>query len=159
MWNVYENVKRAQRKSSYSSSAYALGTRTKFQLEILIINVFSVIVYFRDIILEISRNVSGTPPRNTSDTLAGDWALFGPRNGRRHARYQVPLAVPPVKNTIIRTSITDLLHNGPCTSERNKKISHCWDKTISRPSFIHNRISPCIGLVIVISLSCRGPMV
>ena len=41
----------------------ALGTRTKFQLEIITINVFSGIVYFREIILESSRYVSETTPR------------------------------------------------------------------------------------------------
>ena len=41
----------------------ALGTRTKFQLEIPTINVISSIVYFREIILESSRNVSETTPR------------------------------------------------------------------------------------------------
>ena len=40
----------------------ALGTRTKFQFEILTINVISSIVYFREIILESSRNVSETTP-------------------------------------------------------------------------------------------------
>ena len=38
----------------------ALGTRTKFQLEILTMTEISVIVYFREIILESSRNVSET---------------------------------------------------------------------------------------------------
>ena len=40
----------------------ALGTRIKFQLEILTINVISDTVYFRDIILESSRNVRETTP-------------------------------------------------------------------------------------------------
>ena len=35
-----------------------IGTRTKFQLEILNINVISSIIYFHEIILESSRNVS-----------------------------------------------------------------------------------------------------
>ena len=38
------------------------GTRTKFQLEILSINVISGIVYFREIILDSSWNVSETTP-------------------------------------------------------------------------------------------------
>ena len=42
------------------AQSHALGTCTKFQLEILLINVISVIVYFREIILESSRNVSET---------------------------------------------------------------------------------------------------
>ena len=42
------------------AQSMALGTRTKFQLEILTINVISGIVYFREIILESSRNVSET---------------------------------------------------------------------------------------------------
>ena len=45
------------------AQSHALGTRTKFQLEILTINVISSIVYFREIILESSRNVSETTPR------------------------------------------------------------------------------------------------
>ena len=42
--------------------SHTLGTRTKFQLEILTINVIFGIVYFRKIILESSRNVSETTP-------------------------------------------------------------------------------------------------
>ena len=42
---------------------HALGTPTKFQHEILTMNVFSGIVYFRRIILESSRNVSETTTR------------------------------------------------------------------------------------------------
>ena len=45
------------------TQSHALGTRTKFQLEILIINVISGVVYFREIILESSRNVSETTPQ------------------------------------------------------------------------------------------------
>ena len=40
------------------------GTRTKFQLETLIINVISGILYFRKIILETSWNVSESTPRH-----------------------------------------------------------------------------------------------
>ena len=40
----------------------ALGAHTMFQLEILIINAISGIVYFREIILESLRNVSETTP-------------------------------------------------------------------------------------------------
>ena len=40
----------------------ALGTCTKFQIQILTINVISGIVYFHEIILESSRNVSETTP-------------------------------------------------------------------------------------------------
>ena len=40
----------------------ALGTRTKFQLEILPINVISGVVYFREIILASSRNGGETTP-------------------------------------------------------------------------------------------------
>ena len=39
---------------------YALDTRIKFQLEILTVNVISGVVYFREITLESSRNVSET---------------------------------------------------------------------------------------------------
>ena len=41
----------------------ALGTGTKFQLEILTLNVISGIVYFHEIILESSQNISETTPR------------------------------------------------------------------------------------------------
>ena len=44
------------------------GHSTKFQLEILTIKVISGIGYFRDIILESSRNVSETTPRSTKVT-------------------------------------------------------------------------------------------
>ena len=40
----------------------ALGTRTKFQLEILKINMISGIVYFHKVTLECSRNISETTP-------------------------------------------------------------------------------------------------
>ena len=52
-------------RSSYENfklKCMALGTRTKFQFEILTMNVISSIVYFREIILESSRNVSETTP-------------------------------------------------------------------------------------------------
>ena len=51
------------------AQSYALGTRTKFQLEILTIkNVISGVVYFREIILESSRNVSETLPGPLDET-------------------------------------------------------------------------------------------
>ena len=50
-------------KSCMWAQSHTLGTHTKFQLEILTINVFSGIVYFREIILESSQNVSETTPR------------------------------------------------------------------------------------------------
>ena len=53
----YENFKL---KLCTCAQSMTLGTRTKFQFEILTINVISSIVYFRDIILERSRNVSET---------------------------------------------------------------------------------------------------
>ena len=45
------------------AQSHALGTRSKFQLEILTINVISAILYFREIVLESSRNVSETTPK------------------------------------------------------------------------------------------------
>ena len=48
------------------AQSHALGTRTKFQLEILTINVITGIVYFREIILESSQNVSETWGESTS---------------------------------------------------------------------------------------------
>ena len=55
----YENFKL---KLCTCAQSHALGTRTKFQFEILSINVISDIVYFREIILGCSRNVSETTP-------------------------------------------------------------------------------------------------
>ena len=55
----YENFKL---KLCTRAQSPALGTRTKFQLEILTINVISGMVYFREIFLESSRNVSETTP-------------------------------------------------------------------------------------------------
>ena len=45
------------------AQSHALGTRTKFQFEIMTLNVITGIVYFREIILESSWNVSETTPR------------------------------------------------------------------------------------------------
>ena len=56
----YENFKL---KLCTCAQSHALGTRTKFQLELLTINVLSGFVYFCEIILESSRNVSETTPR------------------------------------------------------------------------------------------------
>ena len=56
----YENFKL---KLCMCAQSHALGTRTKFQLEILTINGTYGIVYFRKISLESSRNVSETTPR------------------------------------------------------------------------------------------------
>ena len=55
-------------KLSSCAQSHDLATRTKFQLEIPTINVITGIVYFREIILESSRNVSGTTPSD-----AGLW--------------------------------------------------------------------------------------
>ena len=57
----YENFKL---KPCLCAQSHALGTRTKFQLEILTIHVITGIVYFREIILESSRDVSETAPRH-----------------------------------------------------------------------------------------------
>ena len=46
------------------AQSHALGTRTKFQLEILIRTTISAIHKFQDNILESSRNVSETNARN-----------------------------------------------------------------------------------------------
>ena len=55
----YENFKF---KLCTCAQSYALGTCIKFQLETLIINVFSGIVYFHMIMFESSWNVSETTP-------------------------------------------------------------------------------------------------
>ena len=55
----YENFKL---KLCTCDQSHALGKRTKFQLEILTINVIDSIVYFREIVLETSQKVSETTP-------------------------------------------------------------------------------------------------
>ena len=55
----YENF---QLKLCSCAQSHALGTRTKFQFEIMTLNMITGIVYFREIILESSRNVSETIP-------------------------------------------------------------------------------------------------
>ena len=55
----YDNFKL---KLCTCAQSHALGTRRKSQLEILSINVNYGIVYFREIILESSRNVSEKTP-------------------------------------------------------------------------------------------------
>ena len=51
------------------AQTHALDTRTKFRLEILTVIVISGGVYFREIILESSRNVSETTPRILTPSL------------------------------------------------------------------------------------------
>ena len=58
----YENFKL---KLCMCAQSHALGTHTKFRLEILTLNAISSIVDFREIILESSLNVSEIPPRIT----------------------------------------------------------------------------------------------
>ena len=61
-----------------------LGTHTKFQLEILAINVISSNVYFREIILESSRNVGETIPSLYEETL---WSMCN-WNSWIHTKYE-----------------------------------------------------------------------
>ena len=51
------------------AQSHAVNTHTKFQLEILTINVIIGIVYIHAIILESSRNVSETTPNKASIEL------------------------------------------------------------------------------------------
>ena len=44
------------------AQSHALGTRTKFQIKILTMNVIYNSVYFHEIILESSRSISETTP-------------------------------------------------------------------------------------------------
>ena len=60
-WNFCEIFK--LKICTYARS-HALASRTKFQLGILIINVISGIVYFRQIMLESSQNVGETTPEH-----------------------------------------------------------------------------------------------
>ena len=57
--NSYENFKL---KLCMCIQIHALGTHTKFRLEILTLNVIYTVANFREIILESSRNVSETTP-------------------------------------------------------------------------------------------------
>ena len=54
------------------AQSMALGTHTKFQLEILTINGIFGIVYFRKISLESSQNVSETTPRHVAKGKQAD---------------------------------------------------------------------------------------
>ena len=54
----------------------ALGTRTKFQLEILTKNVISGIVYFHRIILDSPGNVSETTPRDHAHRYVVFWCVL-----------------------------------------------------------------------------------
>ena len=72
-WNrtSYDNFKL---KLCTCAQSHALGTRTKFQLEVITENVIFDIVYFREIILKSSRNISETTPRpNVFVISSGDW--------------------------------------------------------------------------------------
>ena len=62
---AYENFKL---KLYNRAQSRALGAHTEFQLEILTINVISGIVYFREIILESSRNISETTPWSSNES-------------------------------------------------------------------------------------------
>ena len=71
LWNILSNSVYSKNRNSYENfklklcpcaQTNALGTRTKFQLEIITINVISGILCFRKIILGSSWNVSETPP-------------------------------------------------------------------------------------------------
>ena len=66
----YDNFKL---KLCMCAQSYAFGTRTNFQLEILNIHVISGIVYFREIILETSRNVCETILCDDSVHVPSQW--------------------------------------------------------------------------------------
>ena len=105
-WGCFTNVSRALQKNLakiynarnhiYSENfklklctcaqSMGLGTRTKFQLEILIRSTISAIQKFREIILESSRNVSETTPWPPTGCVAGcviGWSKN--RSGSSHA--------------------------------------------------------------------------
>ena len=62
-WKKHPSYENFKLKLCMCAQSHALGTRTKFQLEILTINVISGIVYFHNIILESSQNISEPTPR------------------------------------------------------------------------------------------------
>ena len=66
------------------AQSHALGTHTKFRLEILTLNVISSIIDFREIILESSRNVSETTRRSpcTSAVRVKIFSFFA-KNGEK----------------------------------------------------------------------------
>ena len=55
------------------AQSHALGTHTKFQLEILTMNMISGIVYFRKLILESLQNISETTPSPNVGYTCGAW--------------------------------------------------------------------------------------
>ena len=88
----YENFKL---KLCTCTQSHALGTFTQFQLEILAINVIFCIVYFREIILESSRNISESQPPGPSylPQLTPRWLVSCPHNepGPQHPGYRPSL--------------------------------------------------------------------
>ena len=76
------------------AQSQALGTCTKFQLEILTINVISGTVYFREIILASSPNVSETTPRFTAkSSLVGGGCWFDNPQGQVTASIHEAISV------------------------------------------------------------------
>ena len=76
--NILSNFVYCRSRTSYANfkltlctcaQSHALGTCTKFQLEMFTINVISSIVYFREIVLESSWYVGETPPRCDKQVL------------------------------------------------------------------------------------------
>ena len=94
-----------RKRSSYENSKLKLctcaQTRTKFQLEILTINVISSIVYFREIILESSRKVS-----ETTQNLEHRRFMFGTNRSPRKC-------VVAVKSYLNDLNYKTLRHQGP----------------------------------------------
>ena len=72
-YRIHTSSENFKLKLCMCTQSHALGTHTKFQLEILTINIISGIVYFREIILESSWNVCETTPscccRNSLPTI------------------------------------------------------------------------------------------
>ena len=73
------------------------ATRTKFQLEIITINVISGIVYFREIIVGICETLVKQPP-GLSQGNCGKWKELSTVYGDMYLRWYVYFATNIVKN-------------------------------------------------------------
>ena len=85
----YENY---QLKLCTCAQNHGLGTCTKFQLEILTINVISGIVYFHEIIWESLQNVSETTPRQSFQKgFTSLWSKFCRNTHSSHMKKNDPI--------------------------------------------------------------------
>ena len=114
-----ENLK-LKLKLCTCAQSHALGTRTKFQLEILTVNVISGVVYFREIILESSQNISETTP----------WVLMQYKDisGLEQDCSNFSLLAMELRQSCTKPSI----------QFHQYRKSHCRGKTVIRSSYLHS---------------------